>query len=602
MNIRVDLNYPIKDGTEVVFRSPVDCSQVTGLKVYYIGADGNTAFQEFAFADAHGNNVGDIDHLFAENVAVKVILDVTSGMAFVQNADTNAYLEGRFQELEEKLGQGGGSYYHTEREELEIAHENVNTAYIIGLYDALMAEYPDNVQKNAITNDDGTFTNYEYVISTGEYNTAGYYYKYGTDVDIKKPKYLILSGIHGAERKAVLSAYRFIRDLLSGHNIPAQFREGCVIHIMPVGNPSGIDTYTRTNDNGVDLNRNFNWNWEETKAGTNRYSGSSAMSEKETQAIANWLNANINAEVFIDCHNSGIVNEVAMIMGVPDNEAVDNAKKIALRGLDRIVPLWRDVIGYQPMETVQWNSKTKEIETVVKEPIFSQSVSNDEGGMAAYYATDVVGVPSLVLELSSYQNGNYSDFIANEHLITPETIAAGAEALGNILIEFYFDSSEVVDMTEVNGKLDALTESMNSVSKGFRVESGVMVVESDILPAEGSSTFYVRIPCSNGAKVFYFHADDTTRNAIANAYKTEESPNEYTGSVFGNCCAPGVVDYAGKQRSYMATLYHFADITWHNGWLLADKSTTVRNTDGAEFNCFALKAGTYNWTAYYWNE
>ena len=98
MNIRVDLNTPITDGTEVVFRSPVDCSQVTGLIVYY-----NDGSKEFAFADAHGNNVGDIDHLFAENVVVKVILDVTTGMAFVQNADTNAYLEGRFQSIDESL-------------------------------------------------------------------------------------------------------------------------------------------------------------------------------------------------------------------------------------------------------------------------------------------------------------------------------------------------------------------------------------------------------------------------------------------------------------------------------------------------------------------
>lgn len=99
MNIRVDLNTPINDGTEVVFRSPVDCSQVTGLIVYYDGGS-----QEFMFADSHGNNVGDIDHLFAENVAVKVILDVTTGMAFVQNADTNAYLEGRFESIENSIG------------------------------------------------------------------------------------------------------------------------------------------------------------------------------------------------------------------------------------------------------------------------------------------------------------------------------------------------------------------------------------------------------------------------------------------------------------------------------------------------------------------
>ena len=91
MNIRVDLNAPIRDGTEVVFRSPVDCSQITGLIVYYNGES-----KEFAFADAHGNNVGDIDHLFAENVVVKVILDPETSMAFVQNADTNAYLEGKF--------------------------------------------------------------------------------------------------------------------------------------------------------------------------------------------------------------------------------------------------------------------------------------------------------------------------------------------------------------------------------------------------------------------------------------------------------------------------------------------------------------------------
>ena len=91
MNIIVDLNYPIQDGTEVKFRSPVDCSQVTGLIVNYNGGS-----QEFMFADANGNNVGDIDHLFAEDVVVKVILDVTTSMAFVQNADTNAYIERTF--------------------------------------------------------------------------------------------------------------------------------------------------------------------------------------------------------------------------------------------------------------------------------------------------------------------------------------------------------------------------------------------------------------------------------------------------------------------------------------------------------------------------
>ena len=92
-NIRIDVGYTIKDGTEIKFRSPVDCSAITGLIVYYPGADGNTTSKVFSLADAHGNNVGDIDHLFAADAVVKVILDVSRSLAFVQNADTNAYLE-----------------------------------------------------------------------------------------------------------------------------------------------------------------------------------------------------------------------------------------------------------------------------------------------------------------------------------------------------------------------------------------------------------------------------------------------------------------------------------------------------------------------------
>ena len=122
-NIRVDVSYTIQDGSEIVFRSPVDCSAVTGLIVSYPGADGNTVSKVFALADAHGNNVGDIDHLFAENVVVKVILDVTESMAFVQNADTNAYLEAKF----EKANQAAANA-QTAATKAHVAANNANTA------------------------------------------------------------------------------------------------------------------------------------------------------------------------------------------------------------------------------------------------------------------------------------------------------------------------------------------------------------------------------------------------------------------------------------------------------------------------------------------
>ena len=109
MNVRVDLSTPIYDGMEVVFKAPCDAAQVTGLNLYY-QKDGVQESQQFAFADANANDVGDIDALFATGAVVKVILDLETNMAFIQNADTNSYLENRFKEI----GGGGGGGGTTE--------------------------------------------------------------------------------------------------------------------------------------------------------------------------------------------------------------------------------------------------------------------------------------------------------------------------------------------------------------------------------------------------------------------------------------------------------------------------------------------------------
>lgn len=487
-------------------------------------------------------------------------------------------------------------YYTTPREEIGVSHESITADYIWGLYDALMAKYPGKVQKKEVCNDDGTFINYAYVISTGEYNTEGYNggndsdgdgYEDYLDRDIKKKKYIILSGIHGCERKAALSAYRFILDLLRGHNMPTGFLESSVFTIVPVGNPSGFTAFTRTNDEGVDINRNFDWNWEETNAGTSYYSGASVASEKETQAIVNWLNENRDAELFVDCHNCSAVNEVASIMGLADDEETDRAKKIALRGLDRIIPYWRDVIGYTAHEARPNGT--------VLPPVYSYSTSMPINGAVAYYAADALGIPSMALEMSTLQNGDFSDWYENQHLVTPETIAAGAEIIGNILIEFYMDTSEVVNMAGVNNRLDILAESMESMSRGFRTESGVLVADADMLPPEGSSNFWLRVPCSNGAKMVVFHADSETLTAIK-----ATSGIKYLGSIMVNCFAPEVADEASTPASYMSIMNFVSE---KYGWkLLGGSSSNAENTDGVRFKVFALKAGSYNWTAYYWND
>ena len=52
--------------------------------------------QAFLFADAHGNDLTGIGHLFAKDAIVKVLLNLDERKAYIQNADTNAYIEGTF--------------------------------------------------------------------------------------------------------------------------------------------------------------------------------------------------------------------------------------------------------------------------------------------------------------------------------------------------------------------------------------------------------------------------------------------------------------------------------------------------------------------------
>lgn len=96
--IQVVIDHFIEDGSEIKFKAPVDCSAITKLRVQYTDELGAVTSKVFAFADANGNDVGEISNLFAAGTIVKVVLDLDADAngtyaAFVQNADTNAYLE-----------------------------------------------------------------------------------------------------------------------------------------------------------------------------------------------------------------------------------------------------------------------------------------------------------------------------------------------------------------------------------------------------------------------------------------------------------------------------------------------------------------------------
>ena len=86
--IKITSKSELYDGMSITFKAPCKCTAVDGLKVYY-----NGSVQSFILRDAHGNNLANLNNLFYEGAYIKAILDTGNGYAYLQNADSNAYLE-----------------------------------------------------------------------------------------------------------------------------------------------------------------------------------------------------------------------------------------------------------------------------------------------------------------------------------------------------------------------------------------------------------------------------------------------------------------------------------------------------------------------------
>lgn len=96
-NIKITIDHDIVDGESVTFKAPCDSTEVTGIKVYYKveTEEGSTdANKTFTFRDAHCEALTNIGNLFKEGAYITVLLDTTNNYAFIQNADTNTYVEG----------------------------------------------------------------------------------------------------------------------------------------------------------------------------------------------------------------------------------------------------------------------------------------------------------------------------------------------------------------------------------------------------------------------------------------------------------------------------------------------------------------------------
>lgn len=518
---------------------------------------------------------------------------------------------------------GTRSYYSTTRDEFTLTDDHND---IFDLYQALVDKYggkktPYEV-KYTVAGEEKTFTNFAYEFNTREYPevkvvdgeevfpNCQFINQYGNNPAVKKPKYLILSGIHGTERKAVYSTYKFIRDVLRGHNVPPAFREGVTISVMPVGDPEAFDAFTRYNQNGytytkedgkevtvsgVDINRNFGYDWQHG-IGTDAFDkskkfscGKFAESEKETKAIVAWMKDNTDADLFIDYHNSSAMHEKVAIMGLPENDTSYTLRKIAMRGVDRVIPFWRDVLQYHSVVESEWVTDIdKDGDKIEMLPvIYSYTATPSGGGMAFGYAHGVLSIPSLAVETPSYY-GSYYEWMDDRKYNQPEAIAMGAEALGNILIEFY--NSEVKKM------------------KNFRVETGSYFPDETI---NGTTTITLSIP--QNAKAFEFYADGLTMEklyAIGETGTEAEKAGKFITSAIGTFftqhtkCVTGY-DQQNKEKQYgvKSAINHIQNIGSVYGWDINPGTTSfTRNQDGSiSFSAYGILKGNYHWVAYCWD-
>lgn len=100
----------------------------------------------------------------------------------------------------------------------------------------------------------------------------------------KKAHVLIIGGVHGDEPEGVVAARGLLEVFREKYDLDLN------ITLVPELNPEGVLLKTRGNSNKVDLNRNLpTKDWTSVAATERYYPGPSALSEKENQALVEWL-------------------------------------------------------------------------------------------------------------------------------------------------------------------------------------------------------------------------------------------------------------------------------------------------------------------------
>src|SRR5690606_27132107 len=121
----------------------------------------------------------------------------------------------------------------------------------------------------------------------------------------KRPKIGVTCAMHGFEKESTLTMYLLARDMCKNwrtNKLLEALRFNVEFVVMPIMNPSGYVDKTYKNRNGVNLNYNFPYKFDEQAPrdpSDTYYGGTHALSELETQYVAQMLDDHPDFDVFI---------------------------------------------------------------------------------------------------------------------------------------------------------------------------------------------------------------------------------------------------------------------------------------------------------------
>ncbi len=181
----------------------------------------------------------------------------------------------------------------------------LTTAIVHGWYDALMAAHPAYITREILGTEPGSgleLRAYRFrppLAPTPMEQPSGSF----NDPDVGPVRIMLQSGIH-PEYMSLLDVYHLM-DQVCNNWASSPFLEalrwGCDILVMPVISPWSINNNSRTNSNGVNINRNYAQEWVQGDVGIN-WGGSGPLSEIEAQVSYAQMQSH-RPLIFADVHN-----------------------------------------------------------------------------------------------------------------------------------------------------------------------------------------------------------------------------------------------------------------------------------------------------------